>query len=399
MNDKNPSSYSLSPKGLELLTHLIESKSITPNDCGLQQHIYQHLLERTDAALKNIQAELLIQDFSRGDTANSQIIIKPKATKNAVSKIGFIGHTDVVPAQHDTWSSNPFSLTINKDKLIGRGMVDMKGSIACFIDSLVIFIQSIQSLDFEIHIFLTSDEEGSGKDGLEVLFNQIKTNDFLYAIIGEPTSEDFIGDYIKVGRRGSVHGNLSLIGKQYHVAYPGHKNPFVVLPKVISTMNNLTFEEPATSLFTPSNLEITSISSEQTVENIIPSTISMRFNVRNTPTYPLELLKQNIQQALKPLLDNFDYKLKFRQGGAPWFSSIDNETLKQLLHPLKYQKTTKGGLSDGWKAHQAGLTNLFELGLKNKTAHQVDEYASLEDLNTLTDIYITILKNTRCIAP
>lgn len=376
-------------KGLPFLEKLIGANSITPNDCGLQGFIYQYLKGK----LHN-DYDMTLRDCSANQTTNSHITVSPKGYK-ANDDIGFIGHTDVVPAQSENWSSHPFSLHHINNRLYGRGLVDMKGAIACFIEALLIYLESIDRLEFNIHLFLTSDEEGTGEDGLQRIFEGYIPSNFLYAIVGEPTSDKTIGDFIKTGRRGSVHGDLELLGEQYHVAYPGPSNPFDVLGKVIQNLQQTNFTEESLSVFTESNLEITKISCDPTVENIIPGKISIRFNIRNTPSYPLHSIEDSLNQLLKKDRLPCRYQLKFRQGGEPWLTSLSQEYISTLLPHKNFQYTTQGGLSDGWKAHRVGLTQLFELGLKNATAHQHNESTTIEDLCDLTELYHGILEQTK----
>lgn len=379
---------------LSLLKSIIGKQSTTPNDCGIQETIYQDLLlfqEKNNLKLIKISRRQ-VYNF---ETHNSLITIESTIAQEPLKSLGFLGHTDVVPADPTQWSHHPFQLTQEGSHLYGRGLVDMKGAIYCFIEALKEFLYRNQKRAIpKINIFLTSDEEGSGKGGVSTLLEKFSLDPMIFLLIGEPTSSNIVGDFIKTGRRGSLHGYLLLKGEQYHVAYRQEKKIFKDLEKVLKTLNSLDFPESKESFFDKTTLEITEVSSEKTVENVIPGKASIRFNIRNTPSFSFENIKRIFEEKLNILELTTQIKITWRQGGQPWLSTLSEQDIQQLLPNHKVQTTTTGGLSDGWKFHIKGVKQIFELGLKNKTAHRANESCTVEDLRALSNLYYITLESS-----
>lgn len=298
----------------------------------------------------------------------------------------FAGHVDVVPVGEEvSWVNPPFEGKIHDNAIWGRGAADMKGAIAAFISAA-----SNPNHPGSISLLLTGDEEGSATHGtlkvIEWLEERKEKIDF--CIVGEPTSEEALGDTIKIGRRGSLNGSLKIKGVQGHVAYP-HKadNPIPKMIQLLKVLDDRVLDEGYEN-FQPSNLEITSIDVGNTTSNIIPELITASFNIRFNPTYTTLSLKQHLRTILQD--QNIVYKLDFNEGSDP-FMTEDHPAIQQMVQSIESIKnftpklSTSGGTSDARFIRK--IAPVIEVGLLNETAHKVDEHVSLNDLEALSRIY------------
>ncbi len=365
----------------DLLAKLIECVSVTPHDHGAQFLIKKYLENLFFTKVTSIEKKI-------NQTTNSLI----KINFNSEKTIIFVGHTDVVPAQESQWAYAPFKLTIQENKLIGRGIADMKGAIVAFIAA----IENLYSLKKDcpnVIFLLTSDEEGSGKDGLQTLLDSSEIKENTIAIIGEPTSQFRIGDCVKIGRRGSLHCLLELEGESYHVAYPGKNHPIYYLDFLIRELKLVDWDQGLSiNNFESSSFQITKIETEDSVENVIPSKIMIRFNIRYSPVTNL----QKVEKVLENILETIPLKKNaiWKQGATPWHSELKAHELNSILKDVNVEKfTTDGGVSDGYKVFQFFTQKIIEIGLKNETAHQKNEYITLDDLKDLISLYEQILIN------
>lgn len=377
---------------LEFLSKLISAQSVSPHDAHLQPLIVSYLKDNLKKHSLTKKVNLSYDLYSRNRTTNSHITLSPKE-RTSDHHIGFIGHTDVVPADRKSWNSDPFLLSERQDKLFARGLVDMKGAIFCYLEALIRFLKS-HPLQCNIHLFLTSDEEGDGLDGIEYLFQQLDLKNFSYCLIGEPTSSQSIGDTLKIGRRGSLHGNILIQGQSYHVAYAGKNHPIACLATLLNSLNLIRFDDQEMAYFPATSLEVTNITCDKTVENVIPSKMSLRFNIRYNPSLSPSKIQSLVENILKVSTSNLMSKIDWRFGAQPWLSSLSEEKLKILFPDKCYKFSCCGGLSDGWKAYKHGIKNLFELGLRNQSAHQHDEWTTVNDLCELSNLYETMLIQT-----
>lgn len=308
--------------------------------------------------------------------------------------LSYVGHIDVVPpGEERAWTSPPFEPILRGGALYGRGAVDMKGSIACFLAALESFLPTFQK--GSLSLLLTSDEEGTGRDGLFKVKDWLRSRGEAFdgLLVGEPASENVIGDTLKIGRRGSLSGVLTVFGKQGHVAYP-HKadNP---IPRLLRTLEILRTErwDQGTPEFQPSHLEITSIDVGNPTGNIIPRQVSARFNIRFNPLHQAHTFQEKIAKIAETHAGK--HRLDFSLSGEPFLSQKNpfHILVANAIEKVTGQKTvfsTSGGISDARHMHTFGP--IVELGLKNETAHQVDEHVPLTDLEMLTGIYLEILK-------
>ena len=366
---------------LSLAMALMEKPSVTPADAGCQQLLAQRL-----QALG-----FVIEPMPFGDVSNLWARLG-----NEGPLFVFAGHTDVVPpGQPEDWLSEPFAPAVRDGMLYGRGAADMKGSIAAMVVACEQFLASGEPFKGSIAFLITSDEEGSAVDGtrrvMEVLESRGEKID--YCIVGEPSSSNTLGDVIKIGRRGSLHGLLTVHGVQGHVAYPHlASNP---IHKAMAPLHALASEkwDEGNEAFPPTSFQISKINSGTGADNVIPGTLRARFNFR----FSTELTQEEIQQRTQAILDDFEleYSLEWQLSGNPFLTRSGTliDAVKQSIHHISGVETecsTSGGTSDGRFIAPSGA-QLLELGPCNATIHKVNEHVSIADLDTLTRIYEDVM--------
>ena len=308
----------------------------------------------------------------------------------------FAGHVDVVPVGTlSDWKYPPFSATIEGDTLYGRGAVDMKGAIAAFIAAMSHKIAA-GPLNGSISLLITGDEEGDAVDGSVRVLESLKASGQIpdVCIVGEPTSEEWVGDTIKIGRRGSLSGRIIVNGRQGHVAYPQRAiNPVRHLVNFLADLQKITWDK-GNDFFDPSNLEITAVSADNIASNVIPQNATALFNIRYNNLHQ----RADLMEAIKKLATIHcpDFDLTFNGSAEPFLNkspqweSLVTKSVQQIVHKTPHISTS-GGTSDA-RFIQA-FCPVLELGLFNKTAHQIDENVSVEDLKTLEKIYSAVLDN------
>jgi succinyl-diaminopimelate desuccinylase len=311
----------------------------------------------------------------------------------------FLGHTDVVPTGPvEKWTYPPFSGHIDGDILYGRGAADMKGSIAAFLESLDEFFSHNQNLNFRIAVLLTSNEEGDAADGFidKIVDDMINKDEKIdLCLVGEPTSYEKIGDSVRIGRRGSLGGNLRIIGKQGHIAYPENvKNPIFSASDLIVELKK-TIWDNGNAIFQPTSFQISNINSGTGAKNIVPGELDMLFNFRYSTESTQDTLINEFESILKEL--NIEYEIDWKLSGLPYLTTQDNlkdvvvESIKDITGFMP-NLNAKGGTSDGRFIAKMG-TEIVELGPLNETIHQIDEHVKISEMNTLKDIYTRILIN------
>lgn len=311
----------------------------------------------------------------------------------------FLGHTDVVPTGPvEKWTYPPFSGHIDGDILYGRGAADMKGSIAAFLESLDEFFSYNQNLNFRIAVLLTSNEEGDAADGFidKIVDDMINKDEKIdLCLVGEPTSYEKIGDSVRIGRRGSLGGNLRIIGKQGHIAYPENvKNPIFSASDLIVELKK-TIWDNGNAIFQPTSFQISNINSGTGAKNIVPGELDMLFNFRYSTESTQDTLINEFESILKEL--NIEYEIDWKLSGLPYLTTQDNlkdvvvESINDITGFMP-NLNAKGGTSDGRFIAKMG-TEIVELGPLNETIHQIDEHVKISEMNTLKDIYTRILIN------
>ena len=368
---------------LELLKKLIKIESISPNDNGCFDVIKQ-------------QFDGLDFSFEETNYKNiSNLVITNGDSKNKT--FCFLGHTDVVPPGPESeWSVPPFSGEIIDNKIYGRGAADMKGGVACFISALKEFLSENKDPSFNIMVLLNSNEEGQLENGKvdRVINEMIDKDKFIdFCLIGEPSSSKKVGDVIRIGRRGSLSGNLKVYGIQGHVAYPKQAlNPILGIGKTLEELKNMEWDR-GNENFEPTSFQVSNIKSGTGAENVVPGVLEMTFNFRFSPESSPDGLKEKFEALLKK--SDLKYDVSWILSALPFltakteFIDIVKSSIKEINN-IDTKIDNGGGTSDGrWVAPMG--SEIVELGPLNKTIHQIDEHVDIEDLSTLKEIYKKIL--------
>ncbi len=367
---------------MEITKKLISFKSITPKDDGAFNYIKSILKEYNFNTI----------DINNNDTKN--IFAYLGELSNPI--IAFAGHIDVVPiGDINSWNHDPFNLTEENEYLYGRGIADMKGSIACFLSIIPQIINHYNINKFCIALILTSDEEGSAINGTIKVVEYLKQNNIQlkYCIIGEPSSINQIGDVIRIGRRGSLTGELEIIGKQGHIAYPHlAKNPMHLFSSTMAKLCEIIWDK-GNEYFPATSFQFTNISSGIGVDNVIPNNLIVRFNFRYNNIWGKETLQEEIIKILNN--NRLEYKIKWYNNAKPFITKIGNlvniveNSIFEIMN-FKPQLKTDGGTSDGRFLIDI-CDELIELGLNNSTIHQINERIVTKELFLLNKIYLKIL--------
>ena len=369
---------------IELLQNLLRIKSISPNDMGCFDLIEKELFK-------------LGFNCKRINYLNVENLYATTGTSGKL--FCFLGHTDVVPTgPEEKWKYPPFSATIDGDILYGRGAADMKGSVAAFIESAKEFINSTKEPNFNLGILITSNEEGTSKDGFidKIIEDMIKNDEIIdFCLVGEPTSSEKVADCVRVGRRGSLGGHLKIYGKQGHVAYPEKViNPILLSGDLISKLNTKVWDN-GNDVFDPTSFQISNISSGTGAHNVVPGELELTFNFRFSTESSEDSIRNEFESILNKLKLNYD--LIWDLNGNPYYTK--NNFFKDIVSSSIIEVTgyspeenAKGGTSDGRFVAKMN-TEIVELGPVNQSIHQIDEHIKISELWTLKDIYTKILKN------
>ena len=370
---------------LNLAQSLIRIKSISPNDAGCFEVIEPELasLGFKVEKIKELNSETLLAKFG-----------------NKGKIFCYLGHTDVVPSGPiEEWSSHPFEAHVVNDELIGRGAADMKASVAAFIEALKNFLATCPEPNFQIWMMLASNEEGEPQGGkINTLIESLAANNEIidYCLVGEASSTSTVGDVLRVGRRGSLSGNLKLIGKQGHVAYPTKVlSPILEVGPIISDLQTISWDQ-GNEYFDPTSFQISNIDSGTGATNVVPGHLNMLFNFRFSPESSHESLKERFIQILEK--SKCEFEIEWTLNAVPYLTKKTNllNIIQSALKKINNKEAVidnGGGTSDGRWVSPSGA-EVIELGPINKTIHQIDEKISLSDLELLTRIYNQILVET-----
>ena len=326
----------------------------------------------------------------------------PKPALNLYARFGkskphinFLGHTDVV-TNLDNWTVPPFKGTIKKGQIISRGIADMKGSIACWISAVSNFTKN-KKLKGSISMIIAADEETTGFGTPAVMKYLRKKNEKIdFSIVGEPTSNKLIGDEIRIGRRGSMNGIITVYGKSGHAAFKNFINPCTALAKIISKLKSSSLDN-GTKFMPPSNLEFTKMNVDNLSENVVPQSATAKFNVRFNTKYKSSSLKKKLNQIISSTAkkEKCRVKIEYKVSGEAFYTQPNKNILmvKKIVKKITGNSpklNCRGGTSD---SRFLGKIPRLELGLRNNTIHQIDEKTSVSDLKKLTRIYNQILQN------
>ena len=376
---------------IELTKTLINCRSVTPENDGAIEQV-SHWLEEI-----GFKSEIL--NFKEEGTASIKNLWSKMGSKGPT--ICFAGHTDVVPTGNiDEWSSDPFDANEVNDKIIGRGAADMKGSIASFISATNRFVKEYPDFPGSIGFIITGDEEGCAINGTKKILTWMKSNNISFddCIVGEPTNPNSLGEMIKIGRRGSMNGRLTITGVQGHVAYPQRaNNPSTALVQILKEIKDIKFDQ-GTKDFQATNLEITKININNTADNVIPGLATATFNIRFNNKHSSTSLKNKVNKIIKKISakNKSKYKIEYSVSGEAFLTNPNKTTFMiqdiiKKITKIKPKLSTTGGTSDARFIRK--IAPCLEFGLVGKTMHKVDEAVSLSDLKKLTLIYSNILKN------
>ncbi len=367
---------------IELLSDLIRRASITPHDAGCQQL----LIERLDAL--GFECETMIF----GDTTN---LWARRGSDAPV--LCFAGHTDVVPpGDTSEWSTDPFEPTIKDGQMYGRGAADMKSGLASMIVAIERFLQENESHAGSIALLITSDEEGRARDGtLKVMETLTARGEAIdWCVIGEPSSQESLGDLIRVGRRGSLSGMLTVSGIQGHVAYPHlADNPIRRFAPVLAELHNIEWDL-GNEYFPPTSFQVVNIQSGIGAPNVTPSELSARFNFRYSTEWEHESLQKRVHEVFDA--HDFDYDLRWHLSGKPFLTEkgkLTNAVVQAVAEIVgsEPELSTGGGTSDGRFISPAGV-DVVELGPVSASIHKIDEHVNIDDVVRLTSMYQRIME-------
>ena len=371
---------------LKLAKELIRRPSITPKDAGVINLLAKNL--------RSLGFKCQLINF--------------KNIKNLYAKLGksspnfcYAGHTDVVPPGNiSDWSVNPFKPVVKKNKLIGRGANDMKASIACFVAAVSRFKAKNKKFKGSISLLITGDEEGLAINGTKRVVEYLKKRreKINFCIVGEPTNANRLGEMIKIGRRGSITGRLTVIGTQGHVAYPHRaNNPSNAMVKILKRIKETKLDK-GTKNFQASNLEITKINIDNHADNVIPGSANAVFNIRFNNKHSSSSLKRKLNAIFKSITEGekCKFKVQYEVSGQAFLTKPNKTTymiqnIIKKITKIKPKLSTAGGTSDARFIRK--IAPCLEFGLVGKTMHKIDESVPVSDLKKLTKIYLNILEN------
>lgn len=307
----------------------------------------------------------------------------------------FAGHTDVVPVGDlAAWTHPPFAAEIREGILYGRGAVDMKGGIACFLAATLGYLKDNGPPPGSISFIITGDEEGPAINGTVKMMQSLDDagEKFDACIVGEPSSSARVGDNIKIGRRGSLNGHLVVNGKQGHAAYPHlADNPVPKLARMMDRLSSFEFDKGSDD-FEPTSLQFTVMDAANTATNVIPAQAGAKFNIRYNDNWTRPALEAKVREICDAAAaeKGANYDLSFSGTGTVFVTKpgiLVNEMRAAVEGEtgLSPSQSTGGGTSDARFIHE--YCPVIEFGLVNETIHQVDEHVPVEDLKTLTAIY------------
>jgi len=384
---------------LYIAKKLIKFPSETPKDEGVLFFL-EEILKELDFKCYRMPSG------KKNQKGKDALVNNLYATKGRGQNLCFAGHVDVVPAGDvSAWKFPPYKSIVHNGNLYGRGASDMKGAIAAFVAATARYM-SEKELDFNLSLLITGDEEGIAEHGTKSMLPRLKKigKKINHCIVGEPTNPNKIGEMIKIGRRGSLHGIITIIGIQGHVAYPDKaENPLPIISKIVKVLSSKVLDK-GNKHFQPSNLEFLSIDTGNTVDNVIPSKVMAKFNIRFNTLQTEKRLKNIIIKEIKKEVKNnknIKWNLKLDLSGDPFLTKpneftnmVSNSVLK--ITGVKPKLSTSGGTSDA--RFIKNICPVVEFGSVGKTMHKINEKISIKDLESLTKIYYEVINGYQKIA-
>lgn len=367
-----------------ILQALLRCPSVTPAEGGALDYL-EGILTGAGFTCHRLK-------FSDVDTPDVDNLYARLGT--AAPHFCFAGHTDVVPVgNRDDWSFDPFGGEVRDGYVCGRGAADMKGPIACFISAMLRFIQE-RPPHGSISFLITGDEEGPSINGTPKMLKWLEERgeQIDFCLVGEPTSREKLGDMIKIGRRGTMNGYLTVEGKQGHVAYPHlADNPVPKLVTLLSALDGLTLDE-GNAHFQPSNLEIVNIDIGNSATNVIPARAKAVFNIRFNDQWDGKKLEEKIRATLDAAA--IAYHLRVTVGGESFYTTpgADSDIIVDSIRKhtgRTPELSTSGGTSDA--RYIKNYCPVIEFGIVGDTMHKTDERVAVSDMHALADIYLDIL--------
>jgi len=369
-------------KTLDLTCDLVARPSVTPEDHGCQA-LMASRLEAVGFRTETLQFGSVTNLWARRGDAGPLLC--------------FAGHTDVVPTGPlEEWRSDPFAPVIRDGVLYGRGAADMKSGLAAMVTAAEEFVGAHPGHRGSIAFLITSDEEGPSVDGtkrvVEVLRDRQEKID--WCVVGEPSSDKAVGDTIKIGRRGSLSGRLTVHGVQGHVAYPQlAENPVHTLAPALAELTARVWDA-GDEFFQPTTFQISNLNAGTGAPNVIPGELKARFNLRYSPVQTVEVLKKTVEEILTR--HGVRYTLEWYVSGEPFYtppgdlSAAAVEAARSITGAAP-KLSTGGGTSDGRFIAPLGA-QVIELGVTNATIHKVNECVRIEEVDLLHRMYRGVLE-------
>jgi succinyl-diaminopimelate desuccinylase len=367
---------------LELTQNLLARRSVTPADEGCQEVLSSRLRA----------AGFSVETLRYGNVENFW------ARRGGAGPVFcFAGHTDVVPTGPlEEWSSDPFAPVIRDGLLYGRGAADMKSGLAAMVTATEAFVEAHPRHKGSIAFLITSDEEGPSVDGTKRVVETLRQRGerIDWCLVGEPSSEAAVGDTIKVGRRGSLSGRLTVHGVQGHVAYPQlAENPVHALAPALAELISRRWDE-GTEHFQPTSFQVSNLNAGTGAPNVIPGELRARFNLRYSPVQTLARLKATVEEILRR--HEVRFTLEWYVSGEPFYTepgvlSAAVSAAVSEVTGVAPKLSTGGGTSDGRFIAPLGA-QVVELGVVNASIHKVNESVRVSDIEALHRMYFGVLK-------
>ena len=366
---------------LDLSLQLLRQPSVTPVDHSCQ-NIMADRLAKIGFNIENMRFEDVDNLWARRGTASPVFC--------------FAGHTDVVPTGTlDAWESDPFKPEIRDGKLYGRGSADMKTALAAMVVASERFVEKHPDHKGSIAFLITSDEEGPSINGTVKVVETLEARNekMTWCLVGEPSSTHTLGDIVKNGRRGSLNANVTIKGKQGHVAYPHLAvNPIHTASKAIAELCDTVWDN-GNEYFPATSFQISNINAGTGATNVVPGSMNVLFNFR----YSTEVTAEQLKERTLEILDRHgvDYEIQWTLSGLPFLTPVGelvNAAKKAILNVIgtETELSTSGGTSDGRFIAPTGA-QVLELGVLNATIHQINEHVNIDELEPLAEIYEQIL--------